>query len=297
MSHSYVPAALQMILASGFLALSTFLAKGVAGQFSIGAGDIPLHPLQVSAGRFLFGFAVWLVVISLGVAIYRKPLIAQPIHWRIHIARSTSGWLTVTCLFWAASLMPLSDATAISFLNPVFAMFLAALFLGETLVRKRVVPAMVMLAGALILLRPGSSVFEPAALIALGAALAGSIEALLIKRQTALEPRLQILLLNNAIGASIALAVSSVVWVWPNPSQWLMLFGVGLSMAATQLLFLTSMRSAPVSFVLPFLYSTLIFAGVLDYVVFSDAPDMLGLSGALVIVVGAVVLARAAAAR
>ncbi len=291
MSNPHLWAALQMTLASAFLALSTFLAKGASGAFSsISAPG--LHPLQVSAGRFVVGCAIWVVVISLGALLFRRPVLAHKIHWRLHIARSTCGWLSVSCLFWAASLMPLSDATAISFLNPVFAMFLAAFFLGEMLVRSRIVCAIVMLAGALVLLRPGSSVFDPAALIALAAVLTGSVESLLIKRQTAIEPRLQILFLNNAVGACIALAVASVIWISPNTTQWLVLVGVGLSMAATQVFVLTSLRFAPAGYVLPFLYSTLIFAGVLDYAVFADAPDVPGIAGALIIAFGAIALAR-----
>jgi drug/metabolite transporter (DMT)-like permease len=283
-----------MILASAFLALSTFLAKGAAGQFDIASATTAMHPLQVTAGRFLFGFLVWVLVIAVRSGVQGQPSVTGTIHWRLHIARSSFGWLTVSCLFWAAALMPLTDATAISFLNPVFAMFFASVLLKEVVGRDRILPALIMLFGAMVLLRPGSAVFQPAAIIALGAAVAGAIEALLVKRQTQLEPRLQILLLNNAIGAAIAFVAASMVWVWPNPLQWLVLAGVGFSMAATQLLFLTSLRIAATSFVMPFVYATLLFASVLDYAFFGDAPDALGVIGAIIIVVGAILLSRAA---
>ena len=51
------------------------------------------------------------------------------------------------------------------------------------------------------------------------------------------------------------------------------------------------MDQIPIWGVLIFMYSTLIFAGVLDYVVFGDRPDAIGALGALIIVAGAIFLA------
>ena len=71
----------------------------------------------------------------------------------------------------------------------------------------------------------------------------------------------------------------------------MLLAGVGLSMSVAQVFFLTSLRDGDASFVVPFMYSTLVFAGGLDYWVFGDAPDATGLLGAMIIVFGAVFLA------
>lgn len=279
-----------MIAACLFIALSTLLAKGVAGRFDSGQAAA-IHPLQVTAVRFLVGWLIWTLVVVLRRALW------QPVHWRLHLLRSFFGWLGVTSLFWAGSLMALADATAISFLSPLVALVLAVVLLGERVGRLRISAALVMLCGALILLRPGSGSFQPAALIALLSALAGGVESTLIRKLAALEPRVQVLFVNNCFGLLIAAVAAFWVWQTPSLAQWLLLLGTGLCMAVAQVFFLTSMRDGEASFVMPFLYSTLVFAGLLDYWVFGDAPDAIGLAGALVIVAGAVFLALRERAR
>ncbi len=291
-SRGAARAAGTMLIACLFIAVSTLLAKGVAGRFeTVSQPQDAIHPLQITAGRFLFGWLVWLAVVC-----FRRTRL-RAIHWRLHIARSFAGWLTVTSLFWAGSLMALADATAISFLSPLVVMVLAVLFLGERVGWLRISAAAIMLSGALVLVRPGTGAFQPAALIALISAFAGGVESTLIKRLSALEPRVQVLFINNSIGLLIALVAA--FWVWRDPSiiQWLLLAAVGISMAAAQVFFLTSMRDGEASFVMPFLYSTLVFASLLDYWVFGDAPDALGAVGALIIVAGAVFLALRERAR
>ncbi len=281
-----------MVIACFFIAVSTLLAKGVAGRFErVATTDDAMHPLQITAGRFLFGWLIWFIVVVLRRSRF------QPIHWRLHITRSFFGWLTVTALFWAGSLMALADATAISFLSPLVAMVLAVLFLGERVGWLRISAAAIMLSGALILVRPGTGAFQPAALIALVSALAGGVESTLIKRLSSLEPRVQVLFINNSIGLLIALVAAYWVWREPSAVQWLLLAAVGVSMAAAQVFFLTGMRDGEASFVMPFMYSTLVFASVLDLWVFGDAPDATGALGALVIVAGAVFLALRERAR
>jgi drug/metabolite transporter (DMT)-like permease len=273
-----------MVIASVFIALSTFLAKGVAGRFEFLGAD-GIHPVQITAGRFIAAWALWF-----GVVVFRQVKLDN-IHWRLHLIRTLLGWLTVTCVFWAGSLMALSDATAISFLTPVVTLVLAALFLREKVgwIRKSAVA--IMLFGALLLLRPGTSAFQPAALIALLAAFTSGFESLFIKKITRLEPMIQILFVNNSIGIVLALSAAVWFWIWPTPSQWLFMGFVGISMTVAQVFFLVSMRDGDASFVIPFMYSTLIFASVLDYVVFGDSPDGLGALGAVIIVAGAVFLA------
>ncbi len=283
LSNINMRAAATMVVASVFIAVSTFLAKGVAGRFDVAAEG--LHPLQITAGRFIFACVLWLTVIAF------KRISWQKVHWRLHVVRSIFGWSTVTLVFWASSLMALADATAISFLTPVVTLVLAVVFLGEKVGIYRYSAVAIMVLGSLVLLRPGTSAFQPAAFLALGAAVTSAVESTLIKRLTSLEPRLQILVINNLIGLVIALTAAMLVWRAPTLMQLVLLAGVGLSMSVAQVFFLTSMRDGDASFVVPFMYSTLLFAGVLDFWVFGDAPDAVGLVGAAIIVFGAVFLA------
>jgi drug/metabolite transporter (DMT)-like permease len=244
-----------------------------------------LHALQISQGRFLFA----LVAISLAVGVLR-PRFIRP-NLPLHVARSAFGWGGVTLMFAAAAFIPLSDATAISFLNPVFAMMLAIPFLGERVGPVRWSAALIALLGAAILTRPGASAIEFGALLALAAALVLGAEVILIKRLTGGEGPLQILLINNCIGLCISTVVASFVWSWPTGPQWAALAGIGFLMAAAQSCFVNAMARADASFVAPFFYAALVFAAVYDAAVFGVIPDYVSVLGAGIILCGAGLLA------
>ncbi|MAW53386.1 MAG: hypothetical protein CME01_11220 [Geminicoccus sp.] len=275
-------AVVAMTIASAFIAFTTVMAKGLAGGF---AGEATLHPLQVSFGRFVFASMLW-SSIWFGT---RQRL--ESVHWRLHGIRVVLGYLTGTAIFWSASLMVLADATAISFLSPVVTLFLAWLFLRERVGWRRIFAVGIMVTGAMVLLRPGTAAFQPAAFIALFAALAGGGESIAIKMLTNRERLLQILFVNNLLGVVLATAIASLVWVWPSPVQWLQLVSVGVGMAAAQLSFTWSMRQVEASVIMPFIYTSLLFAAVMDFWLFGDLPDLWAGLGAAIIVGGGVLLA------
>ena len=276
------PLALALILtATAFIAGTMLFAK------MIGTGVLgdPLHPLQVSHGRFLFAF----MAIST-VALVMLPKITQP-NLKLHVGRTLFGWGGVTMMFAAVAFIPMSDATAISFLNPVFGMLLAIPFLGERVGPWRWFAAAMALGGALILLRPGPETFQVAALLALAAAILMGAELIFIKKLADSETPFQILLINNALGLTIATLAVFPVWVPPTGAQWAALAGIGVLMATAQACFVNAMARADASFVTPFSYVTLIFAALYDLLIFDVWPDAISWLGAGVIVAGAVILA------
>ena len=276
------PAAIAlMLLATVFIAATTLLAKAL-GTDALGA---PLHPLQISQGRFLFAF----IAIG-GLAAALRPKLHAP-DLKLHAARSLFGWAGVSLMFAAVAFIPLSDATAISFLNPVFAMILAIPLLGERVGRIRWTAAAIALSGALILLRPGPASFQPGAVLALMAAMVIGVEIICIKRLSGREPPLQILLINNAMGLSIATLAVLPVWAPPTAGQWAALAGVGLLMALAQACFVNSVARAEASLVVPFSYATLVFATLYDLAIFGVVPDAVSASGAAIIIAGAALLA------
>jgi drug/metabolite transporter (DMT)-like permease len=274
-------AAALILLATSFIAATTLMAKAL-GTDTFGT---PLHPLQISHGRFLFAF----ILFSSAAAVLR-PALAAP-HWRWHVARTVCGWGGVTCMFAAVAYIPLADATAISFLNPVFGMMLAIPMLGEKVGRIRWSAAALAMLGALILLRPTPASFQPAALLALTAAVVMGLELIFIKRLAGRESPFQILLFNNGLGLIIASIAVLAVWQMPNALQWATLAGIGACMAVAQTCFVNAMARADASFVAPFSYATLIFAALYDMLFYNVLPDGVTWIGAGIIIAGAALLA------
>ncbi len=281
-----VLAAALILSATAFIAITTLLAKALGtGRWGDALIGDPLPAFQISHGRFVFA----LLAIGAAVLVLRQRI--AHVHWRLHVGRTTLGWAGVTLMFAAVAFIPMADATAISFLNPVFCMMFAIPLLGERVGPVRWSAALIALVGALVLLRPTPATFQPAALLAFGAAIIMGLELILIKRLSAREAPLQILLINNLLGVVLATVVVVPVWQAPNPAQWAMLAGIGFAMAAAQACFVNGMARADASFVAPFSYGTLIFAGLWDALIFGVIPDWVTFVGAGIILGGALLLA------
>lgn len=270
-----------MVLATVFIAGTTLCAKAL-GTDTLGT---PLHPLQISHGRFVFAFMGLLCV-----AAVLRPKIKAPVI-KLHISRTLCGATGVTLMFAAVAFIPLSDATAISFLNPVFGVLLAIPFLGEKVGPWRWAAAAIAFVGALVLLRPSPDTFQVASMLALGAAFAMGCELIFIKKLADREPPMQILLVNNFIGWILMSTVMIPFWIAPTTAQWGVLVALGVMMAAAQTCFINAMARADASYVTPFSYLTLIFAAAYDWAIFKSVPDWVSVLGAVIIVSGAALLA------
>lgn len=285
------PVALTAALMLGctmLVAGTTLLAKALGS----GALGEALPGLMVSQARFVFGaFAVVLVLLS-RKALGRRAWAPGPApHWGLHLLRTAFGWMSNVLLFSAAARMALTDANALSFLSPFATMLIAIPLLGERPGPWRWGAAAMAFLGALILLRPGAGVLDPAAFLALGAAITMGCEAIVIKRLAMREPTGRTMLINNVMGAAIASVAALPVFGIPQaPVVWIAGAALGLMMVSAQVLYLTANQRGEASFVAPFWYLTLVWAGVYDALVFDVLPDAISVAGAAVIVTGGLVM-------
>ena len=267
-----------MLAASAFIGGTAIIAK-LLGKNLIGE---PLSPFQISHSRFLYGF-IFLLFFSL---FYKFKI--QNLNFKLHLARTSFGLIGVTILFGSSSLIPVNDAVAINFSNPVFAMILSIIILKEKYFLYRWIAMILTFGGALILIRPNFSelYFDPVALISIFGAICLGFEAIFIKLLTKYERNIQILLVNNFIGLILSSSVVFFYWITPNFLQFLFCILIGVLMICAQFCFLKALRSNQLNFVVPFFYSTLIFVLLYDYLFFYELPDFLSLSGSILIIIG-----------
>ncbi|MFN4100730.1 MAG: DMT family transporter, partial [Pararhodobacter sp.] len=262
MRPSILLAVALMLGATMLVAATTLIAKALGNGV---LGD-PVPALMVSQARFVFGFlAVALVLLgrrAMGRQAWVQPEGGAPKPaWFLHLGRTALGWLGGLLMFSAATRMPLADVNALSFVSPVATMIFAVLLLKERVGPWRWIAAGVAMAGAVVLLRPGAGVIQPAALLALGAAAAMGLEAIAIKRLAVTEPPGRTMLINNTMGAVIGCVMAAPVFYWPEGlSIWAPLIALGVVMVTAQILYLTANRLADASFVAPFWYATLLWA-------------------------------------
>ena len=263
--------------------LMGLIIKHLSGRYSAA---------ELSAYRNLFGLVPSLIALWM-TASWRKGTRSLRIRqWKLAAVRGLSVTFAQLMFYLSLGIMAFATATTISYTTAIFTTALAVPILGERVGWVRWTAVALALTGAAVLLRPTPATFQPAALLALGAAVAMGTENIWIKKLTRREGRLQILLVNNMIGVCIAgTAALAIGWTAPTYAQWGALTGVGLSMAVAQSLYINGMARADASYVAPFNYGALVFAAIFDAVIFGAVPDWVSWLGAAVIVAGALLLA------
>ncbi|MFD3189345.1 DMT family transporter [Sedimentitalea sp. HM32M-2] len=192
--------------------------------------------------------------------------------------------LSATGLFFTSiGLIPLTDASALMAVNPVLITLGAALFLGEPLGPRRIIGIAVALVGAMIVIRPGSAVFSPAALLPLAGAACYSAYSLLTRKLGPGEDVWTSLFYTGLVGTVILSLAVPPTWTWPDAT------GLGLFAAITlfgtfgQLALIRAFSLGEAAMLAPYSYLGLIFAAVWGALFFAELPDLWTVAGALVI--------------
>ena len=271
-----------MIFASLFIGGTTMIAK-VLGTDLLGK---PLNPMQISHSRFFFAFILIFLFF-----LKTKSKIIQP-NYKLHFSRSFCGWIGITILFGTSILIPVSDATALIFINPIFTMIFAIPLLGETVKTTKWFAVAITFIGAIVLIRPENNLLEIqfVYILLIFGALALGLESIFIKILTIEEKPKQILLINNGIGLMISSIPIYFIWISPNIKQILALFFVGALMLCAQICFIQAMKRSEAHFVAPFFYFTLIFVCIYDFFIFQILPDKISIIGTTLIIVGGIIL-------
>jgi len=193
--------------------------------------------------------------------------------------------LGATCsFFFGFVLIGLANSAAIMSLNPVLITLGAALFLGERFGARRALGVGAALLGALIIIRPGSSVFSPYAVLPLMAAVFYTGYALTTRFVGRDEDAWTSLLYTAAFGALILSAVVPFFWVRPDPVSALLMLSLGFIGALGHFCLIRAFMVAEASTIAPFSYVGLLFATGWGVLAFGESLDGLMLLGALVIV-------------
>ena len=246
-----------------------------------------LHPLQIAFFRNAFSL-LWLTpwVLMTGRAAFRTR------HFGRHLLRAASGAVAMSCLFSAMVLMPLAEVNALTFLSPVLATAGAALFLGETVRKRRWFAVGVGFLGAMIVLRPGVQVLQPAAFLALGAAVFIAVTMLILRWLALTEKPSTTVLYMNLLLTPISLPPALWVWQAPGADQWGWIVLLGLAATGVQLCLARAFAAAEASQVLPFDFSRLLFVAIAAYLFFGEVPDLWTWVGAAVIMGATIYIAH-----
>ena len=180
--------------------------------------------------------------------------------------------------------LPMAEATAISFVSPLMITMLSIPLLGEVVGIRRWAAVVVGLIGVLVVVRPGTGGFQPAALFGVASAFFWSMALVITRKMSTTERPATTLLWSSVIGLIVLSGLLPFNYAWPTPTQFGLALVLGCLASAGQWMVVLAHRQAPASVLAPFSYVQLLWAVVLGYLVFAAVPDRWTLLGAGIII-------------
>ena len=271
-----------LLMAVGMLLIPGIdaLAKGLTVAMAAG---------QIAWSRFLFQTIILApVVFFTGGQLPRR-------HYAAHAMRGILIATATLLFFTSLETMPIADAIAIFFVEPLILTLLSALLLGEDIGWRRLSAVLVGFLGAMIIIQPGFADFGYAVVLPLGAAICFAFY-LVLTRKLALSTDPNVIQLTAGISGMITMSIALIVGyfagirlldpVWPTPMQWLMMAGLGVVGTTGHLFVVHAFKRAPAVVLAPFQYLEIISASLLGLIFFGDFPSPTTWLG-IAIIVGA----------
>lgn len=236
------------------------------------------HPVQVVWARFVGNLLIFAVIFRAAMV----PLMRtrRP---GLQFSRALMQLGSVGLFFSSLQVIGLAEATAIMDLNPVLITLGAALFLGEAIGPRRLAGIAVALVGAMIIIRPGLGVFQPAALLPLAGAFTYAAGALLTRMARADSVATSVMW-SAVVGSLLTSLAVPFVWQPIAPSDLWAFALLGIFGTLSQYLLVRAFSVAEAGALAPFGYTGLIWAGLWGWLLFGQLPDLFTVAGAALIV-------------
>ena len=239
---------------------------------------------EASAEKIAWWRNLIYVIVAVPFAFRREGgAVLRPRHPWLNILRGLAAICGTILFLLGLQHQQIPDATAISFVSPIFVMALSIVFLGEVVGVRRWLAALTGFVGVLIIVQPGTSSFHYASIFTLIAAFVGAFSTILT-RKAAQDHAETMMVWTSVIGLSV-----TTMLVWPEIGQtsWHeIVFGAagGLFFALGQVCCVFAYRMAPASLLAPFSYVQMISATAMSYLAWDIVPGVATTVGASLIV-------------
>lgn len=250
----------------------------------------------VPAGQIVFFrsfFAIFPIVVflafqgKLGTGFSTK----RPLN---HIARGVVGVCAMGLGFFALIRLPLPEAIALNYAQPLLVVVFSSIFLGEAIRVYRWSAVAVGLVGVLVISWPELTLLGSGAALgdqevlgviaALVAAAMSAVAMLLVRNLVQSEPTATIVLWFSVTASVLALLSLPFGWQALTPVQAGLLIAAGFCGGLAQILMTAAYRHAEASVVAPFEYTSMLLGIVVGYLAFGDVPTVHMLIGGVIVV-------------
>ena len=228
-----------------------------------------LHPLEVVFFRnflALFFLTPWIF--------HQRATVFKSNRKKLYTLRAVFNVVGMAAGFTALTLIPLAEATALSFTAPLFATLGAVLILGEIVRQRRIIAIFFGFVGMLIILRPGIEAVSPGALLAIANAITIAITVLIVKKLTTTEKPITIVAYMALLQTPMALIPALFYWEWPSLISWTWLFCLAGAGTIGHLMYTKAIQLAEVSQLQPIDFVRLPIIALFGYIVFAEQPSI-----------------------
>ncbi len=276
-----------MMVSTFMLAISCLVSKELTSHVTI--------PLLISL-RFL---APLLLLLWLGLIIKMPKIDLQD--WKLYAMRGCFIVLTQYCLIYYLSVGSLLNATVLLSTGPLFVPIISSIVLKTKLTRKIVISLLLGFTGVLLILKPTEGIINIAAFIGLGAGFFNACSQITLHKQAKSAEPMSIIFYSYLFAAVLAL-IPLLTISFPHSVQeiqhlpaasWtlLLLVAFGVLSVSNQVFrgkAYSKVRKA--QSLSPFIYCVIIFSGLLGWLVYDEVPDIFGVIGIILIILGGVVM-------
>lgn len=273
-----------------YMAASAFFFS-LMGLFVKLLGErLPSNEIVLARSLMLLIFA-WIMVRRAGVTPWGN-------NKKLLFVRGLTGFVALSCFYYAITELPLADATLIMYINPVFTGILAAIFLKESIGWPDIVGIAVSLVGVALVAQP-SFLFGGDAglnLVAVGVGMAGAILSAVsyvsVRKLRETDHSLTTVFWFPLVATPASIPFAIPGFLVPVGWEWPMLFALGLVTFIAQVAMTRGLSLEPAGRATSISYLQVVFAFVWGMLFFQEFPDTLSIAGALLILASTVGVAR-----
>jgi drug/metabolite transporter (DMT)-like permease len=223
-------------------------------------------------------FILALFAPRLGLAVVRT----TQLKWQI--VRSVVHLGSMLCFFNGVKYLELAKAASISFTAPFMVALLAWPILGERMTLGRLTAVTVAFLGVLVVIRPGSEVFQWASLLILGSSICYALYQIFTRRVAGHDLPETSAVYSAVVGTLATTLILPFVWV--APVSWAdaaLLFSLGILGGLGHYCVARAMTYAQANILAPFMYWQMVGAVAVGYLISGALPDSFTWLGTAVI--------------
>ncbi len=210
---------------------------------------------------------------------------------KTQLMASAMLFLSTYLFFQSVGIIPLAEATAITFVGPLMVTVLAVPMLGEKTSLFRMMCVICGFAGALLVIRPGSDVFQAGSLLVVLSALLYSLYQITTRTLAGFDRPETSVIYSGIVGSLVMSAMVPFSWKTPESLTDMALMGsLGVIGGLGHYFVARALRITKASVIAPFHYLQIIFAVLYGYLVFNNLPDLLTVAGGAVIAIAGIAI-------